>query len=109
MRSYKLLRFGKCYINREGNIKIMLIGGSRRTGYVGIFDCQHPAVMFHKIYLGSRIVPNDGSWMEVDKSNVSEASRLTDNYGIQMGRVISPLINPPHFDFGSGIFSLASS
>ena len=86
MSKYKVLRFGRCYINRVGD-KIMLISGSRKEGYVGIFDCQHPAVTFHRIYLGSRVVLNDGSWTEVDKSNVSEASKLTDNYGKQMGRV----------------------
>jgi hypothetical protein len=82
---------------------------TKKKGYVAIFDCQHPAVMFHKIYLGSRIVLNDGSWIEVDKSNVSEASELTYNCGIKMGRLISPLITPPHRNFGSGIFILASS
>jgi uncharacterized protein YfiM (DUF2279 family) len=41
--------------------------------------------MFHKIYLRSHIVSNNGNWTEIDKSNVSEASKLTDNCGNKMG------------------------
>jgi hypothetical protein len=64
----------------------MLVSGNQKEGYVGILDCQHSAVTFHRIYLGSRVVLNNDTWKEVDKSNVSEASKLTGNYGKQMGR-----------------------
>lgn len=105
MNKYKVLHFGRCYTNTEGDIRIMLVDGNQKEGYVGIIDCQHPAVMFHRIYLGSRVVLNDGTWKEIDKSSVSEASKLTGNYGKQMGQFISPLIELPHFDFGLNIFS----
>lgn len=75
----------------------MLITGDQKTGYVALFDCQHPAVVFHTIYLGSRIVLNDGNWTELDKSNVNEASTLT-NYVIQMERVKTSFIDSFHSD-----------
>jgi hypothetical protein len=81
VNKYTFLRFGRCYINKEGDIKVILVAGSREVGYVGLFDCRHPAVASHKIYLKSRVVLNDDSWTEVDKSSVSIASILTDNYG----------------------------
>lgn len=105
MNKYKLLHLGHCYTNSEGDIKIMLVDGNQKEGYVGIFDCQHPAVTFHRIYLGTRVIFNNDIWKEVDTSNVSEASKLTGNYGKQMGQFISPLIELPHFDFGLNIFS----
>lgn len=86
----------------------MLVNGNQKEGYVGIFDCQHPAVTFHKIYVESRVVPNDGTWTEVDKSDVSQASALTGNYGKQMGRKISPLIIPPHFNYTLDFISPSS-
>jgi hypothetical protein len=81
MRKYTFLRFGRCYTNKEGDIKVLLVTGNREVGYVGLFDCRHPAVASHKIYLKSRVVLNNGSWTEVDKSCVSIASILTYNYG----------------------------
>lgn len=101
MNKYKVLHFGHCYTNKEGDLSIMLVGGNRKSGYYALFDCKYPMVTSHMAYLGSRVVLNDGNWIEVDKSNVSEASMLT---GDRMGRIISPLIDPPHLDFASGIY-----
>ena len=76
MKNYKLLRFGHCYINHEGDFVIGLVGGDKRHGYVFLASHAHPSVMLGKIQIQSRIVPNDGHWLEIDPEAYNIASIL---------------------------------
>lgn len=62
---YRLLHYGHCYINKTGDFAIALIGGNRTYGY--IFQASHTCRDFftEKIHIRSRIVPNDGHWLEI--------------------------------------------
>ena len=65
MKKYRLLHYGHCYINKNGDFAVALIGGDKKHGY--IFQASHTCRDFFtgKIYIRSRIVPNDGHWMEI--------------------------------------------
>ena len=64
MKKYKLLRCGHCYITKNGDFSIVLLGGNKRMGYT--FQVSHVNRDFipGKIHIQSRIVPNDGYWWE---------------------------------------------
>jgi len=74
MKKFKLFRFGKCYINREGDFVIALLKGSKKHGYTFAGSNANPSVWLGKFYLLSRIIPNDGSWIEVDEALFNIAS-----------------------------------
>lgn len=76
MKKFKLLRFGHCYINQEGDFVIGLICGNMHRGYTFIASHSHPNVMLEKIQVQSRIVPNDGHWLEIDPEAYNIASIL---------------------------------
>ena len=76
MNKYKLLRFGHCYINQEGDFVIGLLGGNKVSGYVFAASHAHPNVMLGQVRVHSRIVPNDGHWMEIDPETYNIASIL---------------------------------
>lgn len=76
MKKYKLLRFGHSYINREGDLAIHLMGGCKKKGYKLAASSAHPNVWLGKIQILSRIVPNDGNWIEVDARTFNAASSL---------------------------------
>ena len=61
----KLLRFGHCYINKNGDVIIGLISGNKRRGYKFIARSIHPTLYLDQIWIQTRIVPNDGSWTEI--------------------------------------------
>lgn len=65
MKKYKLLRHGHCYVTKNGDFAIALIGGNKRHGYT--FIASHTCRDFipDKINIQSRIVPNDGYWKEI--------------------------------------------
>ena len=65
MKKYKLLRHGHCYINEQGDFVIGLMSGTKRLGYTFIASYANPNVMLGKIHIQSRIVPNDGHWIEI--------------------------------------------
>lgn len=79
MKKFKLLRFGKCYINREGDFVIALLRGSKKKGYLFAGSNANPSVWLGTFSLLSRIVPNDGNWIEIDKQtfNVASAFHVT--------------------------------
>ena len=64
MKKYKLLRHGHCYITKNGDFAVALLGGNKRHGYT--FLASHTCRDFipGKINIQSRIVPNDGYWWE---------------------------------------------
>ena len=76
MKKYKLLRFGHCYINQEGDFVIGLLHGNKRLGYTFAASHAHPNVMLGQIQVLSRIVPNDDHWMEIDPEAYNIASIL---------------------------------
>jgi|ERR1017187_6500457 hypothetical protein len=65
MKKYKLFKFGHCYINEQGDFVIGLVSGNKWHGYTFIASHAHPNVMLGKIHVQSRMVPNDGHWIEV--------------------------------------------
>lgn len=66
MRKYKLLKFGRCYINKEGDMAIGLLYGNKRYGYQLAGSSAHPSVNLGRFQMLSRIVDNDGNWTEID-------------------------------------------
>jgi len=76
MRKYKLLRFGRCYINREGDFVIGLLSGDKSNGYKFAGSHANPLVFLRKFQLLSRVVPNDGNWIEIDTVMFNVASAL---------------------------------
>jgi hypothetical protein len=67
MNKYKLLKFGHCYLNKTGNFVVGLLSGNVKHGYVFACSHAHPSVMINECHMQSRIVPNDGNWIEVSK------------------------------------------
>lgn len=65
MKKYRLLRHGHCYITKNGDFAIALLGGNKSRGYV--FQVSHTRRDFipGKVNIQSRIVPNDGYWTEI--------------------------------------------
>jgi hypothetical protein len=65
MKKYKLLRHGHCYVTKNGDFAVALIGGNKRHGYTFIAGHTCRNFITGKIYMQSRIVPNDGHWKEI--------------------------------------------
>ena len=65
-KNIKILRFGKYYINREGDFVIALLRGDKKHGYTFSASHANPAAWLGQIHTRSRTVPNDGNWIEVD-------------------------------------------
>ena len=65
MKKYKLLRHGHCYITKNGDFAVALLGGNKQHGYT--FQVSHTCRDFipYRINIQSRIVPNDGYWWEI--------------------------------------------
>ena len=63
---HKLLRFGHYYLNEQGDFVVGLVSGNKLHGYTFIASHAHPNVMLGKIHSQSRVVPNDGHWIEID-------------------------------------------
>lgn len=64
MNKYKLLRFGKMYVNTSAHWAVIPIRGNRKKGYTFLADSDREFPL-GEILVESRIVPNDGSWVEV--------------------------------------------
>lgn len=76
MKKFTLLRFGHCYINREGDFAIGLLRGDKKHGYELAASHAHPNILLGKIQLQSRIIPNDGNWIEIHPETFNIASKL---------------------------------
>lgn len=74
MKKYTLLRFGRCYINKAGDFAIALICGDKKHGYQFLGSHAHKSVMLGNFQLLSRVVPNDGNWIEIDEATFNAAS-----------------------------------
>ncbi len=74
MKKFKLLRFGHCYINQEGDFVIGLLRGDKKHGYTFAASHAHPNVMLGRIQIQSRVVPNDGNWTEITPEMFNVAS-----------------------------------
>ena len=84
MKKYKLLRHGHCYITKNGDFAVALVGGNKKHGYT--FLASHTCRNFlpGKINIQSRIVPNDGYWWEIPPQ---EYANVVYNHG--EGRAIT--------------------
>lgn len=76
MKKYKLFRFRHAYINREGDLAIKLLSGTKKKGYRFAAASAHPRVWLGQIQILSRIVANDGNWIEIDPKLFNAASAL---------------------------------
>jgi hypothetical protein len=65
MKKYKLLRHGHCYVTKNGDFAVALISGNKKHGYTFIASHTCRNFITGKIYIQSRIVPNDGYWKEI--------------------------------------------
>lgn len=76
MLKFKLLKFGQCYINREGDFVIGLLRGDRKHGYQFAGSHANPAVWLGTFQLQTRAIPNDGNWIEIEPEMFNVASAL---------------------------------
>jgi hypothetical protein len=76
MTKYKTLKFGRCYINPEGDFVIGCLCGNKKRGYMFAGSHANPAVWLGTFQLQSRSVSNDGHWTEIDPSMFNVASAL---------------------------------
>jgi len=74
MKKYTLLRFGRCYINPEGDFVIGLLCGDKRHGYQLAASHANSNVWLGQIQLRTRVIPNDGRWTEISHSEFNVAS-----------------------------------
>lgn len=74
MKKFTLLRFGRCYINRQGDFTVALLRGDKKHGYQLAASHAHPNVWLGQIQLMSRVIPNDGSWTEIPPETFNVAS-----------------------------------
>ena len=65
MKKYRLLRHGHCYVTKNGDFAVALIGGTKKHGYTFIASHTCREFLPGKINIQSRIVPNDGYWKEI--------------------------------------------
>lgn len=79
MNKYTLLRFGRCYLNREGDFAVALLRGDKKHGYILAASHAHPNVWLGQIQLMSRVIPNDGRWIEIapEMFNVASTFHVT--------------------------------
>jgi hypothetical protein len=81
VKQYKLLRHGHAYLHVDGDLAIYLSSGNRKKGYTFLASTPHPAVFLQRIHLRSRVIPNDGKWVEF---NVSYFKAVTKFHGVGM-------------------------
>lgn len=74
MKKFTLIRFGHCYINRQGDFAVALLRGDKKHGYQLAASSAHPNVWLGQIQIQTRVIPNDGSWMEIDPAMFNVAS-----------------------------------
>lgn len=74
MRKYKLLQFGKCYVNKNRDMVVALLSGSKKKGYKFAGSTSNPYMLLGTFYLLSRIVDNDGNWTEINPTAFNAAS-----------------------------------
>lgn len=79
MKKYTLLRFGRCYMNREGDFAVALLRGDKKHGYQLAASSAHPNVWLGQIQLLTRVIPNDGNWVEIapEMFNVASAFHVS--------------------------------
>ncbi len=79
MKKFTLLRFGHCYINRQGDFAVALLRGDKKHGYQLAASSAHPNVWLGQIQILTRVIPNDGSWIEVapEMFNVASACHVS--------------------------------
>jgi hypothetical protein len=85
MKKYRLLRFGHCYITKNGDFAVALIGGNKKRGY--IFKAAHTCRLFilDKVQIRTRGVPNDGNWVEITPQDFAVAYQLINGgYAVKM-------------------------
>lgn len=76
MKKYKLLHFGHCYINESGDLVIGLLHGNKKHGYKFAASSANPAVFLQEILIPTRIVPNDGHWIEISAKDFVVVSQV---------------------------------
>ena len=76
MNKFKTLKVGRYYISRKGDFAIGLLGGSKKKGYNFVASYVQPTMWLGMIQTLSRVVPNDGSFLEIDRKMFEAASAL---------------------------------
>ena len=76
MKKHKLLRFGHCYMNTDGDFIIGLLRGNKAHGYWFAASSAHPAVFLREVWVQSRSVPDDGHWIEIVPNDFVLVSQL---------------------------------
>lgn len=77
---YKTLKFGHCYINKEGDFAIIPLSGSKRFGYKFIGTHVNPLMFLHDFQMMSRMVDNDGNWTEIPTNYFNIIAELHSKY-----------------------------
>lgn len=75
-KNVKLLRFKHYYIHRDGDFVIALLCGDKKHGYTFAASHANPAAWLGTVNTLTRIVPNDGKWIDIDKATFKVAAAL---------------------------------
>jgi hypothetical protein len=62
-RKYQLLRFGRAYLNKTGDLAVFLVSGSKEDGYTFLASTAHRSFFLTDLHLQSRVV-EAGNWKE---------------------------------------------
>jgi hypothetical protein len=67
MKKFTLFRFGRCYLNKAGDMAVSLVRGNKQKGYQFKGSHNNRLLLINKFQLQSRVVANDGNWHEIDE------------------------------------------
>ena len=77
MNKYKVLHFGHCYLNKGGDLAVVLLSGKNKEhGYKFIGSSAHPNMVLGECWALSRIVNNDGNWIEIGIDDFNAVAKV---------------------------------
>ena len=77
MNKYKVLHFGHCYLNRGGDLAVVLLNGKNKEhGYKFVGSSAHPNMVLREFWALSRVVNNDGNWIEISINEFNSVSKV---------------------------------
>ncbi len=76
---YKLLKFGKSYVSRDGRYMVTPLSGNKKQGYTFLMyiDKSPFGLSTNTTYFTSRIVES-GEWLEIPKPVIRRLSNLAE-------------------------------
>jgi hypothetical protein len=77
-KKFKLLRFGKSYLSRDGELAVVLKSGDRKKGYkLAVSSARY--FLNGDLQVLSRVIPNDGEWWELEFASFRDVAFMHAN------------------------------